>query len=735
MLAFAASTGAHAQNTKVVQPTLPQMVVSGTMQDVAVDDLPQSIDVIDATQLEQQQSQTLRDALQDLPNASVRTAPARLAVSAASSAFARDGNTGINIRGIGGNRVLMSVDGIRMPRSYVSRSAIFDREYLSLELFKRVELLRGPASALYSSDALAGIVNFVTYDPQDFLQSAEGTPPKTLGGRAAALYNTEDDSKTLAGTVAGKASDTVQWMLTASASRAHAVETMGSNDAADTSRTTANPQDDHDEALLAKVVLRPNAAQRHTFTFEHVNRTSDVSLLSSRAAVPTKPADVLDETSTYNAQRDRLAWDTLYDIQTGWADRVRTVLAVQQSHSRRYGTSDLMSGVERIRDNRYQERIWQLGLQAEKVIRTGDWTHRMLYGIEHLRNTITNSYDGQAPLPPDVFPLKRFPDTRETSSAIFLQNESVWGDWTFTPGVRIDHFAVDVTSQEGFYPPSALPGKSLSKSAVLPKFGVLWRATPAWSLFGQYSEGFRAPEPGQLNDHFEGIVPGVHVIIQPNPNLQPEKSRGFEIGARGRFERLNLDLTGFVNTYSNLIVDAEFIEQVGTERYFQAVNIGNARIHGFEFKGSYDWGMVAGGRLRSAFSYGMAHGINRETGQPLNSVDPGQLTVGMRYDTTPWSLWANVRHYQSKKLSAIDNGSIFNAKTDQQFATPAATLLDIGAQWRLRKDLRLNVAIHNVTNRKYWLWPDVYGLPTSSPILDAYSQPGRSLRVSMVMDF
>lgn len=725
----------HAAAQEAASATLPPMVVSGSMQEQPVDDLPQSIDVIGAGQMEEQQNQNLRDALQDLPNTSVRMAPARLAVGASSSAFARDGNTGINIRGIGGNRVLMTVDGIRMPRSYVSRSAIFDRESLSLELFKRVELLRGPASALYSSDALAGVVNFVTFDPEDFLKSAEGAPEKTLGGRISAQYASEDKGKTLAGTIAGKASDSVQWMLTASATRAHELETMGSNDAPNSNRTSANPQRDSNQALLGKVVLRPSAAQRHVFTLEHIDRNSDVELLSSRTPVVSKPGDVLNETSRYDAQRDRLAWDGRYDVSTAFADHLRSIVAVQQSRSRRVGTSDLNSGVHRVRDNRYDERIWQLGLQAEKVLQAGDWRHRIVYGGEYARNNISNLYDGQAPLPPEVFPLKRFPDTRESTSALFLQSESVWGDWTFTPGLRVDHFAIDVTSQAGYFPPSSQPGQSLSQSAVLPKLGVLWRATPSWSLFGQYSEGFRAPEPGQLNDYFEATVPGSHVVIRPNPNLKPEKSRGFELGARGRFERLNLDFTAFVNDYSNLIVDAEFIGEQGINRYFQAVNIGRARIHGFEFKGSYDWGVVAQGRLASTFSWGMARGSNRETGRPLNSVDPAQLALGLRYDTAPWSLWANMRYRQAKKASDIDNSSIFNSKPDTQFAPPSFTTLDIGAQWRLAKDTRMNLAIYNLTNRKYWLWPDVYGQAVGSAVLDAYTQPGRSVRVSLVKDF
>ncbi|MBS0499015.1 MAG: TonB-dependent receptor, partial [Proteobacteria bacterium] len=56
-------------------------------------------------------------------------------------------------------------------------------------------------------------------------------------------------------------------------------------------------------------------------------------------------------------------------------------------------------------------------------------------------------------------------------------------------------------------------------------------------------------------------------------------------------------------------------------------------------------------------------------------------------------------------------------------------------QWRPRKDVRLNVGVRNLTDRKYWLWPSVYGVAGNSPIRDAYTQAGRSAYVSLVMDF
>lgn len=467
---------AHAQSTapRNAHAALPEMVVSGSRSEQLSDELPLSIDVIDARALSDQQSRDVREALRDLPNTSVKHPLPRTTVGGANTVgTGRDGNVGLNIRGLGGNRVLMLVDGIRVPRSYAFRTTTFDREYLSMELLKRIEVVRGPASALYGSDGMAGLVNFITHEPADFLTSAKGAPPKQVGGRISAGWSGDDNGRALAATVAGTASDTVQWLVTANARRSHAMDNMGTRDTSDTSRTTPNPQHNEDNAVLAKVVLRPSAAQRHVVTLEHVEKQADVNLLSSRAPLPLTGSPtaiagaVRDENSSRTMDRSRFTWDGRYTLGASWADQLQTVLAVQHASSRQVGTSVRNTLPLRVRDNSYSEDTWQAGLQAEKTLRTpGGWAHKLTYGIDHIRSDISNVYTGVAPLPPEVFPLKRFPDTRETSSAVYVQAESVIDRWSITPGLRWDHFALDVTTQAGFYPPAAKPGQSLSGSAL-----------------------------------------------------------------------------------------------------------------------------------------------------------------------------------------------------------------------------------------------------------------------------
>ncbi|WP_227001385.1 TonB-dependent hemoglobin/transferrin/lactoferrin family receptor [Pulveribacter suum] len=725
------------------QGVLPEVVVSGSRQEHAAEGLALSYDVLDADALSDAQARSVREALQDLPNTSVKLLPSRFSVTGVTSATGRDGNAGINIRGLGGNRVLLMVDGVRLPRSYAFRTTVFDRDYVSLELLKRVEVVRGPASALYGSDGMAGLVHFITHEPQDFLRPAQGgDTPRTLGGRVAASWSGDDRGRALAATVAGQAADSVQWMLTATGRRAHAMDNQGDIDTPDSRRTRPNPESAESSAVLGKVVLRPAAGQRHTVTLEHVEKSAAVDLLTSRTPLPLAgtPAQVagatVDEHAWRSMRRDRLAWEgRLQQLDTPLADELQAVLALQQSASRQVGTSVRPALPLRVRDNRYDERTWQLGLQAGKVVRAGAWTHQLTYGLEHVQSRISNLYGGLNPAPPEVFPLKRFPDTRESASGLFLQGESIVGDWSITPGLRLDHFALQVTSQAGFFPPAAQPGQSLSGSRVSPKLGVLYRATPQWSVFGQYASGFRAPEAGQVNGYFENLAE--RVVILPNANLKPETSRGVELGVRGRLQRLQLDASVFSNRYAGLILDAALIGGAGTAqdpRVFQAINLERARISGVELKGRYDWGAVAGGRLATSFAYGRARGRNLGTGQPLNSIDPAQLALGLQYQRAAWGLQLDARHRSAKRAADIDSSTAVKPP-HTQLAIPGSTVLDASLQWRLRPDLRLNLAVHNLTDRKYWLWPDVQGLAASAATNDAWTQPGRSAHVSLVVDF
>lgn len=730
-LAYASLAAAQAQTVRpTVVASLKEMVVSGSRAEQDKDDIPATIEVIGAEQLEAGQIRDIRGLVKDLPNVSVKRAPARFTL--AGSGTGREGNAGFNIRGLDGNRVLILTDGIRAPRSYVFNVTSFGRDYVDVTLLKRVEIVKGPASALYGSDGLAGLVNFITREPQDYLKGG-----KTIGGTAAASYSGEDKGIGLSATVAGQASDTVQWLLSANVSGAKALENRGSNDAANVDRTTPNPQQDRGRGLLGKVIVTPSAAQRHTVTLEHVEKRSAYDLLTAVSKPPLVAASTLRSDSFATLNRDRVTWDARYQVDAAFADRLQTVVSWQKADSREYTFEDRNTSADRVRDVTYFEKTLQLGVQADKLIRAapgGTWSQKITYGADTTRADIENLNNGVTPPAGETFPLKRFPDTVETSAALYVQDEFISDAWSITPALRYDSYRIKA-SQAGFSPPSGTPAASLAGSAVSPKLEAVWRASPVWSVFGNLASGFRAPNASQVNAFFENPTQFYRTI--PNPNLKPEKSRNLELGARARYSALQLDVAAFTGRYKDLIVDSQQVGGagvVGNPTVFQSVNVGNATVQGFEVKGSYQWGRFANGLLSTPFTFGMAKGKDKTTGKPLNSIDPAKLTAGVAYSSGPYDLRLDASHHAAKKSSDIDSAGLVTPPA-QQFEIPSATTLDLSGQWRIRKDLRLNLALNNLTNKKYWNWSDVRGLSSASTVTDSYTQPGRNLAVSLVADF
>jgi hemoglobin/transferrin/lactoferrin receptor protein len=97
----------------------------------------------------------------------------------------------------------------------------------------------------------------------------------------------------------------------------------------------------------------------------------------------------------------------------------------------------------------------------------------------------------------------------------------------------------------------------------------------------------------------------------------------------------------------------------------------------------------------------------------------------------------DLRHRAAKDAGDVDPTAGVRAGSTQFTNVPATTTLDITGQWRIRKDLRLTAGVVNATNVKYWLWSDVQGLTTANAVTqaDAYTQPGRHINLSLVMDF
>jgi hemoglobin/transferrin/lactoferrin receptor protein len=514
---------------------------------------------------------------------------------------------------------------------------------------------------------------------------------------------------------------------------------MGNNDAASVDRTTPNPQDDRGAAWLGKLVFQPDAQQKHILTLESLEKYTDVALLSSRGKPPLTAGSVVDEHASSAQRRERVSWHGHYTTDLPWADSVQTALSVQNSDAQQNGLTTRNDQGVRMRNTAYSERTWQANLQVNKLLPVAEqWVQKISVGLDYASTAVSNWFDGSDPAPlPNYVPKKYFPDSRDSSTALYAQSELRSARWSIIPGLRVEQFALDVLSQDGFSPPAPAPAKALSGSNWSPKLGVLFRPTPQWTVYANYASGFRVPNAAQVNGFVENPTPSTFVTLLANPGLQPETSNNVEFGVRTRQAWGKLDFAIFASDFQHLIVDKKPLGGSGTASdplLFQTVNIDNARIRGFEFKGTFEWGDLADVAMSTPFSYGQARGTDTATDRPLNSIDPAKLTLGLKLDGLQWNARLDATYVAAKTVGDLESPYLpkpVNPPRIEQLTLPEATTLDLHLQWRLRKDLRANFAVINLTDRKIWHWSDVQGLAASSAVIDAYTQPGRHLNLSL----
>ncbi len=235
------------------------ITITGTRTPRLLLDSASSITIIDSQQIEQQVVRDIQDLVRYEPGVSVGRNASRF------------GNQDFNIRGIDGNRVLLQVDGIRVPDNYVGRG----RDYFNIETIKRVEIIKGPASALYGSDAIGGVVSFITKDPQDYLDVFG----KSFYNSGQITYDSSDESISLTGVMALEDKEgKLQFSTVATYTGADELKTA--------SGVQVNPQDIKDYSLTSKLVYNINENNSLKLTGEFLYGTTDTDILNEVGVTP-----------------------------------------------------------------------------------------------------------------------------------------------------------------------------------------------------------------------------------------------------------------------------------------------------------------------------------------------------------------------------------------------------------------------------------------------------------------
>lgn len=651
---------------------LQLIVVGAGVEKVAIE-TPQAVTVLDQQAIDSEQAMTIGDLFREVPGVTI-TGSNRIA------------GQSFNIRGIGDlnssdeSKIIVTVDGATKFYEQYRVGSFFSEP----ELYKQVEILRGPASAtLYGSGALGGVINFTTKDASDFLVDGEKLAVKVKG-----MYDSNKDGFMASGIVAGRINERTEYLVNGIFRRA-ADYITGDDILIEGSGFEAS-------SGLAKIAhsFGQNEEQSVRLSYQLWNSDADDTQYSQTGTLGfgTIDREITDQTVVFRYENP--ASDNPYldlNVNLSFSD-----IFVHQEDA----TSTIPSVL--FDETDYAYRTWQGGIDNTFEYSFANTDGFLTVGTQiSYQERIADAESGA---------IDFHPEGTDTKFGFFAQNEFVWNDrLTVVPGVRVDLINLS--------PDSSIPDASEQfEIAFSPKLAALYKINEYLSVFGSVAHTERAPTLDELfSTGANRTYPGGRFA---SLDLEKEQSNAVEAGfsvslwdlARENDE-LQIKTTGFYNDLKDLIAPNPDTGQIYPVAYY--VNIDEAEIYGVEVEAAYDARFVF-----ASLAYSLIRGEDKETGETLSSIpaDTLAMTVGGRIADHDLEFGWRGLFAAGMKTGTTDDGPF-----------PGYGIHDVFANWTpqggLLSGYELRASVENIFNRQYQ--NNLAGDPA----------PGRTFKLTMAKQF
>lgn len=672
----------------------------------------------------------------------------------------RFGANGFNIRGMEGDAVAITVDGLSQGESLnppsFSRYGMFSstRNGVDPESMKTVTIVKGANSVTAGSGALGGAVMYVTKDAKDFLSN----DADAFNGNVKLGFDGRSDEQLASVSLAKRFGDFEALAIFTSR---EGNETKAHSDGLDTlgnARGISDPLDKSQTNVLLKLNYQLNDAMNIGLVFEDYDKNSQGQSLSRESI--TYSGFRFDDDSTrerigitFNWQANNAAFDEL-DVKLN-SQEVFTSGVTSFDYTSRGAT------YLRVEDRNYQQDMTNISADFSKVIANGSTTHNIVYGLARISSDVENSLqdiryndvskdsglrDGYPIIDPSWIPK-----TKSTTTTLYLQDSiSLSNQLSLSAGARWDKTSYNPKVDDTFTDTTDTAVASADFSALTAQLGATYEFDENHSITSSISSGFKAPTTQQLflnangTGEFADVARQVdpvtgNVSYQPsgrtetdldavtNPDLESEKAVNLEFTYQYSSERFDIAVTAFNSSYDNLIIDeiqsntfatplttaslnwfipscnaavvSDACYTVGSvtgDEWTKPVNAGEATVSGFEIEGQ--WHISPQLALRVSYSHAEGEYDDGERkGDKLDSISPDTAVVGLDY----------LSQDRDWGLSAI---SQFIDKKDRDDSYPAtfysdsATVVDLTAFYNITDDLTVRGGIYNAFDENYSLW-------------------------------
>ena len=665
---------------------LKEIVVTASRTAEPGFDAPYSLEIITEDEIRDQSYRTPNDALRAVPGVMAQKTSA--------------GQGSPFIRGFTGYHNVYLVDGIRLNNS-VFRSG--PNQYWNTVdplSVSRYEIVKGPGSVLYGSDAVGGVLNAITKGPVEYGEGFHS------GGRLSYRISSAESSQI------GRAEAYATWDHRLGIYVGGSIREFGDLEGGrNVGRQHETGYDEWDGDFKAEYFINPDTrivVAHQTVRQNDVPRTHRTvySTTWEGLTAGTELRHDLDQ------ERDLTYVQLHAENLKGWIDALHLSLSWQEQDETR----------RRLRTaNRHDTEGFSVGtLGASVQLESPSPVGRLVYGVEHYHDNV-NSFSTSNAIQGPVADEAGYGLT-----GLFLQDTIPVAEvFDLTLGGRYEHARARADQVRD--PITLLRTKVRGEwdSFVASARGV-YHVDKArhWNVFGGVSQGFRAPNLSDLT-RFDIARTGEQEI--PSPDLEPEHFLSYEMGAKAEYKDLALQASYFYTVIEDLIVRQPTGRIVGGLTEVAKRNAGQGFVHGVELGGRWrfhpQWTAFGGFTWMDGEVEAYPTAANAKRREPLSRLMPTTTNVGFRWDHPRGKLWAEVTGTFAGEQDNLTTEDRTDTSRIPPGGTPGYAVLCLRTGYRVTEKMDVTFAIENVTNEDY----RVHG--------SGLNEPGRNFILGLDMRF
>jgi hemoglobin/transferrin/lactoferrin receptor protein len=619
------------------------------------------------------------------------------------------------IRGFSANRILLVVDGLRMNNAIYRSGNLQNIISIDANAIENTEIIFGPGSVIYGSDALGGVVSFNTLKPK--LSTNGGTD---FSGKIMSRFSSANMEKTVHGTFnfGGK-----KWAALVSSTFSGFDDLkMGSNGRDEYLRTEFVLQGGFDGT--DKVVASSNPKIQ---TYTQYNQFNILGKLRLRPSEKLEINLSGNHSQTSNIPRyDRLIVYKNNKLRYGewyYGPQILTLFSGQIKYEKECTFFDkliLLTGYQSYTESRYDRNLnnpMRNGRKEELAIfsvnmdlaKTIDKKNELFYGLESYFNNIKSTGSTLNLLTDEskIIP-SRYPDDSKYGSfaGYFSYKLKLNTKIILQTGTRFTHTWLNgkfVAADYNF----PFDGFDIKNSALIGNLGLVWHPTPEWQINANYSTGFRSPNIDDVAKVFDS-EPGN--VVVPNPGLNPEYAHNIEIGIVKNFsEKASIELTAFYTHLKDAMVRRDFtlngqdsILYDGTLSKVEAlVNADAADIYG----GTVAFEYLFSPSLRTRNDLTITKGEDSE-GFPVRHAPPLFGSSHLIYENQKLftDLYANYNGkigFQDLAPSEQDKPYMYATDKDGNPFSPGWWTLNLKINYKIMPQVILGGGVENMLDKRY----------------------------------